>query len=61
MTKGTKTLTLPTILKLKAKGSHNRDIASLYGITFQAVQQRVKRGLPDLKHRCERCLRKYDK
>jgi hypothetical protein len=61
MTKGTKTLTLPVILKLKARGSTNRDIGSLYGVSFQAVQQRIKRTVPDLGQRCEQCLRKHDK
>jgi len=56
-----KSLTFPTILKLKAKGSGVREIANLYGVSFQAVSQKIKRGLPDMEGRCPQCLRKHDK
>jgi hypothetical protein len=54
-------LTLPTILKLKARGNGYRELSNLFGLTVQAIQQRVKRGLPDLDCRCSQCLRKHEK
>jgi predicted DNA-binding protein YlxM (UPF0122 family) len=54
-------LTLPVIMKLKARGNGIREIANLYGVSFQAVSQRIKRDLPDSEHRCPQCLRKHEK